>query len=96
MTYSLLFLSILILFSSCSQDNVEHIDGNTISEKDLTQRIQTLIDEAEITGLAVTIFNDNEIAYQKGFGYANYETKDTLTTDHIFYGASFSKAVLAI
>ncbi|MBO6572656.1 beta-lactamase family protein [bacterium] len=93
MTYSLLFLSILILFSSCSQDKIEHIDGNTITEKDLTQRIQTLIDEAGVAGLAVTIFNDNEIAYQKGFGYANYETKDTLTTDQIFYGASFSKAV---
>jgi CubicO group peptidase (beta-lactamase class C family) len=60
---------------------------------ELTQRIQTLIDEAGVAGLAVTIFNDNEIAYQKGFGYANYETKDTLTTDQVFYGASFSKAV---
>ena len=66
MTHSLLFLSILILFSSCSQDKIEHIDGNSITEMELTQRIQTLIDEAGVAGLAVTIFNDNEIAYQKG------------------------------
>ena len=93
MAHSLLFIFIFILFCSCSQNDIKHIDSSSITEEELTQRIQSLLEDAELTGLAVTIFNDNEIVYQKGFGYANYETKDTLTTDHIFYGASFSKAV---
>lgn len=93
MAHSLLFIFIFILFCSCSQNDIKHIDSSSITKEELTQRIQSLLEDAELTGLAVTIFNDNEIVYQKGFGYANYETKDTLTTDHIFYGASFSKAV---
>jgi CubicO group peptidase (beta-lactamase class C family) len=93
MAHSLLFIFIFILFCSCSQNDIKHIDSSSITKEELTQRIQSLLEDAELTGLAVTIFNDNEIVYQKGFGYANYETKDMLTTDHIFYGASFSKAV---
>ena len=50
---------------------------------------------AHVTGLAISIFNNNEVVYQKAFGYENEDTKDTLSINTIFYGASLSKAVFA-
>jgi len=43
--------------------------------------------------LTVTIFNQDTVAYQKAFGYSNLTKKDSLNIDHVFYGASLSKAV---
>lgn len=77
-----------------SQENqIKRIDGSSIGENQLDEKIKILIDKANVTGLAVTIFNNDKVAYQKAFGYSNNETKDTLDVNHIIYGASFSKAV---
>ena len=88
----------MLLQLSCdnSKDNqIKRIDGSTIGENQLDKKISFLIKKANVTGLAVTIFNDNQVAYQKAFGYSNFETKDTLDINHIFYGASLSKSVFA-
>ena len=89
---------VLILQLSCNNpmDNqIKRIDGSTIGENQLDEKISSLIEKANVTGLAVTIFNDAEVVYQKAFGYSNFETKDTLDVNHIFYGASLSKSVFA-
>ena len=75
------------------QNFIKKIDGSTIDEKQLDKKIGTLIKEANVTGISIAIFNDNKVAYQKAFGYANQETKDTLDINHVFYGASLSKSV---
>ncbi len=75
------------------QNNIKRIDGSVIEEELLDNKIKTLIKKANVTGLAISIFNDNKVAYQKAFGYANHETKDALDIHHIFYGASLSKSV---
>ena len=69
------------------------IDGSAIDEGQLDQKIRHLTDKVNVTGLAIAILNDNEVVYQKAFGYSNFETKDTLDINHVFYGASLSKAV---
>lgn len=81
---------------SCNMTNqniIKRIDDSVIKEEQLEKNIKILIKEANVTGLAVSIFNENKVTYQKAFGYANQETKDTLDINHIFYGASLSKAV---
>ena len=78
---------------SAKEQQIKRLDGSQISESELTAKIQALIDSANVTGISITIFNDNEIAYQKSFGYANFENKDALTNKTVFYGASLSKAV---
>lgn len=88
----LLFISFLF-GCSAKEQQIKRLDGSQISESELTAKIQALIDSASVTGISTTIFNDNEIAYQKSFGYANFENKDTLTNKAVFYGASLSKAV---
>ncbi|MFY0684713.1 MAG: beta-lactamase family protein [Balneola sp.] len=89
----ILLSSFLFLYSCSNQNTVIHIDGTTKSNVVLTQDIQALMSAADVSGLAITVFNDNEVVYKKGFGYSNFEKKDSLTTDQMFYGASFSKAV---
>jgi CubicO group peptidase (beta-lactamase class C family) len=88
----LLFLSILF-GCSAKEQQIKRLDGSQISESEITTKIQALIDSANVTGISTTIFNDNEIAYKKSFGYANFENKDALTNKTVFYGASLSKAV---
>ncbi len=71
------------------------IDGTSMQADSLTQKIIQLATAAKVTGLAVSIFNNNEVVYQKAFGYKNFEKKDTLTTSTVFYGASLSKMAFA-
>ena len=92
--YIILFLVIIQMSCNHSMETqITRINNSTITEKQLDERITVIIDEAKVTGLGLAIFNKGEIVYQKAFGYSNIETKDTLTINHVFYGASLSKSV---
>lgn len=93
-----IFISIIFFFllaCSSNESKIERIDGSKIERGKLTEKIQSLMQSAHVTGLAISIFNDNEAVYQKAFGYENEDTKDTLSNNTIFYGASLSKVVFA-
>jgi len=66
-----------------------------IKKEELTEKINFLMQSANVTGLGISIFNENEPIYQETFGYSNYDTKDTLKVNDLFYGASLSKAVFS-
>ena len=94
------YLTTVIIFCTlvgCSKtiktNQIQRIDGSSISEIQLDKQIKTLVDTANVTGLTVTIFNQDTIAYQKAFGYSNFNKKDSLNINHVFYGASLSKSV---
>lgn len=93
-----LLLSIFVFSNCTTKDNqkIVRIDGSTISKDSITQKIKQLIGDANITGLSISIFNENEVVYQRAFGYKNADTKDSLSVNSIFYGASLSKAVFAL
>jgi len=96
--WKLIILITIIIEMSCfnSNDNqIQRLDGTTIRENQLDEKINSLIEKASVTGLAVSIFHCDKVSYQKAFGYSNFETKDSLDIDHIFYGASLSKSVFA-
>ncbi len=54
---------------------VERLDGSKILIKDLNKQIQKLVDTANVTGLIVSVFNHDTLAYQRAFGYSNYDQK---------------------
>ena len=89
----LIFILSQVSCSNRQENQIKRIDGSSIGESQLDEKIKILKDKANVTGIAVTVFNNDEVAYQKAFGYSNNETKDTLDVNHIIYGASFSKAV---
>lgn len=76
-----------------TRSTIHRIDNTEIAVDELEAKINSLIKEAEVTGLAISILNDNKIVYRNAFGYANYKRKTTLLINHSFYGASLSKAV---
>ncbi|QNK64676.1 beta-lactamase family protein [Pedobacter sp. PAMC26386] len=57
--------------------------------------IQSLIDTGSIPGIAIAITNGKELAYSKGFGVTNVQTKEKLEPWHTFHVASISKTFTA-
>ena len=78
-----------------SFNQIKKLDGRSLSFTDIDKTISELMNAAEVTGLCLTIINDNKIAYIKTYGYKNKEKNELIDTSTIFYAASFSKAVFA-
>ncbi|NHF58447.1 serine hydrolase [Flavobacteriaceae bacterium TP-CH-4] len=96
---SLLFLFILLTFINCKPqktDTIIRLDGTGISKDSLTDKIDQLVNDAEVHGVAVTIFNENMPVYQRTFGYKDYLKRLALTDSTNIYGASLSKAVFSV
>ncbi|WP_276496966.1 serine hydrolase domain-containing protein [Pontibacter litorisediminis] len=90
----LLFLAILPLTTHAQ--TITKLDGSKVTATALDQRINQLMQEAQVQGLAVAIFNQNQPVYKKAFGYKNLQAKEPLKTSTNLYGASLSKAVFAV
>ena len=48
-----------------------------------------------LPGVSIAIINKNEIIYHKVFGVGNSKTKELVTTQDFFEGASLSKPIFA-
>ncbi|SEM27062.1 CubicO group peptidase, beta-lactamase class C family [Aquimarina amphilecti] len=95
------FLIILISigFIGCTDTKSKQIvrlDQSIITKDSLTSKVNQLVSDANVHGIAITLFDENQITYQKTFGYKNYEHKKQLTDSTNMYGASFSKAVFGV
>jgi CubicO group peptidase (beta-lactamase class C family) len=94
-------LFFILLCSACIHFQVKgqtitKLDKSKISFASLDNKIQSLIKAANVQGLAISIFNNNEPVYKKTFGYKRLDTKEPIKTNTNFYGASLSKAVFAV
>jgi len=76
-----------------TQSTLTRLDSTVIKASEPDDRVKALMDNAKVTGLAVSILNDGKIVYRKAFGYANAQQKTALQINHSFSGASLSKAV---
>ncbi|WP_281986998.1 serine hydrolase [Aquimarina aggregata] len=93
------FIIGVLFFTSCSDtkiDTIERLDGTEISKDSLTNKINQLMNDAEVHGMAVSVFNDNKPIYQNTFGYKNVPKQLTLKDSTNIYGASLSKAVFSM
>ena len=87
---SFMLLALIILLLPITIIPQKKIDFNK-----LDAQILQAIDTLNSTGAAVGIIKDGEIVFAKGYGYKNYESKDTVTTNTLFGIASCSKAFTA-
>lgn len=76
--------------------SITKLNKNKISYASLDKKITSLMEAANVQGLAVTVFNNNEPVYKRTFGYKRIDTKEPIKTSTNFYGASYSKAVFAV
>lgn len=92
---SLLF-TLVSLASLASCQSIKKLNNTQITATSLDNKIQSLMKAANVQGLAIAIFNNNEPVYKKTFGYKNVVTKEPLKTNTNIYGASLSKSVFAV
>lgn len=95
------FLMILLSLALYSCDvkptiNISRLDGSKITKDSLTVKIEQLMKDANVHGMAVSVFNENKIAYQKTLGYQEFEKKIIFNDSTSIYGASLSKAVFSV
>ncbi len=87
------FLFIAIYVSATFGQSVNRINGSKISVDSLDRKINYLMKQANVSGLAISIFSDNNPVYSKSFGYSNTLTKKPLRNNSILVAASFSKMI---
>ena len=90
-----LFLFIFLITTISFAQTIKRIDGTKISVDSIEYKIDYLMKAANVSGVAVSVFNDNKPVFSKTFGLANVQKKEPLTQTSVMYGASFSKAVFA-
>src|SRR5689334_18974531 len=89
-----IFIFLFLVINSFSQ-NIKRIDGTTIPVDSLQSKIEYLMKAANVSGVAVSVFNDNKPVFSKTFGLANVPEKKPLTQTSVMYAASFAKMVFA-
>ncbi len=88
-------LSLVVLVSPIHGQTINRIDGTKITADSLQDRIQYLMKTANVNGLAITVFNDNQPIYSKTFGMADVKKKAPLEPTSVMYAASLSKLVFS-
>lgn len=90
------YLFIALVIAGCANKiRIKRIDDSSIEAITLTKKIEELTKTAKVSGIAISIFNNNKPIYQNAFGSKNVRLKDTLDINTVFYGASLSKMVFA-
>jgi len=88
-----------LIISSCStteQKVITRLDGSQVPHDSLNQKVEQLMLDANVHGLALSIFEKNSVSYQNTFGFKNFEKKQLLSDTTNIYGASLSKTVFSI
>ena len=96
MKHSIVLTTILILITTFSfGQTIKKIDGSTITVDSLNSKIEYLMKTANVSGVAVSVFNHNKPVFSKTFGLANVQKNIVFQQSSVMYGASFAKTVFA-
>jgi len=77
------------------ENNIYKIDENGISDS-LATTIQSRMKALNVPGLSITVFDNNEILWSKGYGKKNKETGENVNESTLFQAASISKPVASV
>lgn len=89
-----IFLS-CITFGFGQVELIKRLDGSKLTAQEIDQIVTDLMTKAKVTGLGLSILNNNQTVYTKTYGYKNKGKKELMNNSTVLYGASFSKAVFA-
>ncbi|RYY56578.1 MAG: class A beta-lactamase-related serine hydrolase [Chitinophagaceae bacterium] len=88
-----LFLLLACLSGAAQYQTIRKLNGSRISPVEADSLVSRLMLKAKVTGMNIAVLNDNEVVYQKSFGYSEAAGQRALDTADVMYAASFSKAV---
>lgn len=89
-------LAVLVNCAPQESDAITRLNGSTISNDSLNSKIEQLVEDAQVHGGAVALFDNNKPIFQKVFGYKDFQKKLVFTDSTNIYGASLSKAVFSV
>ena len=91
-----LFTTVLFLFTSfIFGQHIKRIDGSKLTVDSLNTKIEYLKKTANVSGVAVSVFNNNHPVFSKTYGLADVQKNIPLKQSSVMYGASFAKTVFA-
>jgi CubicO group peptidase (beta-lactamase class C family) len=92
------FLASTLFFggtANAQQSAVKRLDGSTVSPTEIDSTVKRLMNAAEVTGVAIALFNDHKVVYAKAYGLRDKEKNLPLTPDSVFTAASLTKSAFA-
>lgn len=95
MKITLFILTSTLLITSSFGQTLKRIDGTKISIDSLQHKIEYLMKVANVSGLGISVFNENKPVFSKTFGLANVQKDEPLTQNSILYACSFAKNIFA-
>ena len=87
MLNKIVILTIVSVFSlgiNVFGQSITRLDKTKISATELDKKIEFLMKAANVHGLAVTVFNNNNPVYKKTFGYKRLDTKAPISSSTNF------------
>lgn len=96
-----LYLVLFFTFSigGCIGQNITSTlktpNGDNVKITTLNTYIKSAMDSIGVPGLSIAIINDHNIVYHNTFGVTSLKTKEQVTKNTIFEGASLSKPLFA-
>lgn len=96
MKYKIFLATILVSFSTIAfGQTLKRIDGSKLTVDSLKTKIEYLMETANVSGVAISIFNGNKPVFSKTFGLADVQKNIPFQQSSVMYGASFAKTVFA-
>ena len=97
MKHAMVLLAVLLAVCPvlAKDSSIKRLDGSTISSTQVDETVTRLMRAAEVTGVAITIFNDGNVARQKAYGFRDKEKSLPLTPDSVMTAASLTKVAFA-
>jgi len=90
-----LFLTVINILMAKNGVSMKKISGEIITSVQMDEIVKSYMQEANVTGLSLSILNDNKISYLKSYGFRDKENNKLLDENSVMGGASFSKFLFA-
>jgi D-alanyl-D-alanine-carboxypeptidase/D-alanyl-D-alanine-endopeptidase len=74
---------------------IQRLDGTSLPADSLANQIVELMKAANVSGVAISVFNHNQPVFSRAFGLADVPGRVPLRDTTVLYGASESKLVFA-
>lgn len=90
-----IYLGFLVLSLTTQAQLIRRIDGSRISVDSLEAKINHLMNAAQVSGVAISVFNANQPVYSQTFGLADVPNQKRFLPTSVMYAASFAKTLFA-
>jgi CubicO group peptidase (beta-lactamase class C family) len=91
----ILLCSLALAAVPARAQSVRRLDGSVISAAEIDRTVERLRASAHVPGVALALFNDGKIVYEKTYGQRDTKAGLPLTIDSVMTGASLSKVTFA-